>query len=637
MVERRLDLITIGRVSVDLYGGQVGGRLEDMARFNKYVGGCPANIAVGAARLGLRTALLSRVGDEAMGRFIREQLGREGVDTSHLITDRQRLTALVILGIRDRETFPLIFFRENCADMALGAADFAPEFIASARAVVVTGTHFSTPMVAESSMAAVAAAKAAGSAVILDIDYRPVLWGLGGHGTGEVRFVDDATVTQHLQSILPHCTVIVGTEEEIHIAGGATDTIGALRRIRAISPALIVVKRGSHGAAAFPGPIPGAVEDGITASGFPIEVYNVLGAGDAFLAGFVRGYLREEPLEGALRLGNAAGAIVVSRHGCAPAMPTWPELQHFLTVGSRCRVLRQDPVLNQIHWSTTRRPQPEELTVLAFDHRSQLERRADKAGKPRAVIARFKQLVYEGGRQAAGDCPSFGIILDDRYGQQTLDRASGCGHFIARPIELPEASPLSFEGSDDVAVTLEEWPVQHVVKCLLRCHPDDDEAERKQQEQQLARLFGACRATSHELLLEIIPTHGAANDAAVLARLIGWIYGLGIAPDWWKLAGPPGDDGWAMVSEAVGANDSNCRGILLLGLDAPESEMMAALAVAARQPACKGFAIGRTIFGAAAEAWMNGTIDDEQARASVADAYRRMIEGWRRAREGVKR
>ena len=150
MVERRLDLITIGRVSVDLYGGQVGGRLEDMARFNKYVGGCPANIAVGAARLGLRTALLSRVGDEAMGRFIREQLGREGVDTSHLITDRQRLTALVILGIRDRETFPLIFFRENCADMALGAADFAPEFIASARAVVVTGTHFSTPMVAES-------------------------------------------------------------------------------------------------------------------------------------------------------------------------------------------------------------------------------------------------------------------------------------------------------------------------------------------------------------------------------------------------------------------------------------------------------------------------------------------------------
>src|SRR5262245_22803262 len=392
MAERSLELITIGRVSVDLYGGQVGGRLEDMASFNKYVGGCPANIAVGAARLGLRSALLSRVGADAMGRFIREQLARQGVDTSHLVTDPRRLTALVILGIRDRETFPLIFFRENCADMALNAADFASDFIASARAIAVTGTHFSTKTVAEASMAAIAAARTAGGEVVLDIDYRPVLWGLGGHGTGEVRFVDDAMVTKHLQSILPHCTVIVGTEEEIHIAGGATDTVSALRRIRHISPALIVLKRGPRGAAAFPGPIPPAVDDGVTAAGFPIEVYNVLGAGDAFLAGFLRGHLTGESLESALRLGNAAGALVVSRHGCAPAMPTWPELQHFLNAGSSCRALRHDPVLNQIHWSTTRRLQPDELTVLAFDHRSQLERLADKAGKPRHHIARFKQL-----------------------------------------------------------------------------------------------------------------------------------------------------------------------------------------------------------------------------------------------------
>jgi 5-dehydro-2-deoxygluconokinase len=269
MGERALDLITIGRVSVDLYGGQVGGRLEDMASFAKYVGGCPANIAVGAARLGLKPALLSRVGEEDMGRFIREQLIREGVDTSHLVTDPKRLTALVILGIRDRETFPLIFYRENCADMALTTADIDPAFIGSAKAIVVTGTHFSTPSVKEASMAAIAAAKASGTEIILDIDYRPVLWGLGGHGTGEVRFVDDAMVTKHLQAILADCTVIVGTEEEIHIAGGSTDTIAALRRIRAISPALIVLKRGPRGAAAFPEAIPDDLDDAITASGFP--------------------------------------------------------------------------------------------------------------------------------------------------------------------------------------------------------------------------------------------------------------------------------------------------------------------------------------------------------------------------------
>src|SRR5262249_53204037 len=121
--EPRLDVITIGRVSVDLYGQQTGGRLEDMASFAKYIGGWPANNAVGTARLGLKSALLSRVGDEHMGRFVREQLMREGVDVRALKTDPARLTALVILGIRDRETFPLIFFRENCADMAIDIGD----------------------------------------------------------------------------------------------------------------------------------------------------------------------------------------------------------------------------------------------------------------------------------------------------------------------------------------------------------------------------------------------------------------------------------------------------------------------------------------------------------------------------------
>jgi 5-dehydro-2-deoxygluconokinase len=633
MGERALDLITIGRVSVDLYGGQVGGRLEDMASFAKYVGGCPANIAVGAARLGLKPALLSRVGDENMGRFIREQLVREGVDTSHLVTDPKRLTALVILGIRDRETFPLIFYRENCADMALTTDDIDPAFIGSARAIVVTGTHFSTPSVKEASLAAIAAAKASGGRIILDIDYRPVLWGLGGHGTGEVRFVDDAMVTKHLQAILSRCTVIVGTEEEIHIAGGSTDTVAALRRIRAISPALIVLKRGPRGAAALPQAIPDDLDDAIAVPGFPIEVYNVLGAGDAFLAGFLRGYLKGEALETALRFGNAAGAIVVSRHGCAPAMPTWPELQHFLSAGSSYRALRLDPVLNHIHWATTRRPQTPELTVLAFDHRSQLERLADSCGKPRQQIARFKALVYRAARAAAGDSACFGIILDDRYGQETLDRASGFGHFIARPIEVPEKTPLRFEGSDDVAVKLQEWPVQHVVKCLLRCHPDDDADLRAAQEGQLRRLFSACRATSHELLLEIIPGRGEASDAAILVPLLRWVYGLGIAPDWWKLKGPSSFEGWAALSETIENHDPYCRGILLLGLDAPEDRMAAALGMAARQPICKGFAIGRTIFGEAAGRWMNGTYTDEQAMSSVTTAYSRMIEAWRQARE----
>ena len=129
---KTLDVITIGRSSVDLYGAQVGGRLEDMGSFQKYIGGSPTNIAAGTARLGMKSALITRVGDEHMGRFIREELLREGVDVRGVKTDPARLTALVLLGIRDKTSFPLIFFRADCADMALCEADIDEAFIAEA-------------------------------------------------------------------------------------------------------------------------------------------------------------------------------------------------------------------------------------------------------------------------------------------------------------------------------------------------------------------------------------------------------------------------------------------------------------------------------------------------------------------------
>ena len=138
---KQLDLVAIGRSSVDLYGAQIGGRLEDMGSFQKYIGGSPTNIACGTARLGLKSGLITRVGDEHMGRFIREELQREGVDVRGVTTDPARLTALVLLGIRDEHQFPLIFYRENCADMALTVDDIDAALIADSRSVIVTGEY----------------------------------------------------------------------------------------------------------------------------------------------------------------------------------------------------------------------------------------------------------------------------------------------------------------------------------------------------------------------------------------------------------------------------------------------------------------------------------------------------------------
>ncbi len=219
----RIDVITIGRASVDLYGQQIGSRLEDIASFAKSVGGCPANIAVGTARLGLRSALLTRIGDEQMGRFIREQLVREGVATDGLTTDKERLTALVLLAVEEEGVSPMIFYRSDCADMALMPDDVDEAFVASARAIVVTGTHFSRENTEAAQRKAIRIAKANGRKVVFDVDYRPNLWGLAGHAAGFERYVKSDHVSQQLRTVLPDCDLIVGTEEEIMIASGADD------------------------------------------------------------------------------------------------------------------------------------------------------------------------------------------------------------------------------------------------------------------------------------------------------------------------------------------------------------------------------------------------------------------------------
>ena len=141
---RDLDVICLGRLAVDLYAQQIGSRLEDASTFSKYLGGSSGNIAANTARLGLKSAMLTRVGDDHMGRSLTETLAREGCDVSHVVKDPGRLTGLVLLGLKDRDTFPLVFYRENCADMALDVADFDEAFIASSRALLITGTHFST-------------------------------------------------------------------------------------------------------------------------------------------------------------------------------------------------------------------------------------------------------------------------------------------------------------------------------------------------------------------------------------------------------------------------------------------------------------------------------------------------------------
>ncbi len=627
-----LDVITIGRSSVDLYGQQIGSRLEDVASFAKSVGGSPTNIAIGASRLGLKAGLITGVGDEQLGRFIREQLSREGVSLEGVKVDPVRLTALAILSVEDDRTFPLLFYRENCADMGLTEADIDEGFIRSAAAVVVTGTHFSQVGPAAALKKAIRIARAAGRKVGFDIDYRPNLWGLGGHAAGENRYIRSDRVSEHLQEVLADCDLIVGTEEELHIAAGEEDDLQALRKIRALSEATIVLKRGPMGCVVFPRDIPDSIEDGIVGRGFPIEVFNVLGAGDAFMGGFLRGWLRGESYETCATWANACGAFAVSRLLCSPEYPTFVELQTFLEKGSPQHALRRDEGLNHIHWATTRRAQPETLFALAIDHRAQLQKLADQSGAPREKIADFKRLAVKAAAKVAGGRPGFGILLDEMHGREALFDAEKLPFWIGRPVEEPGSRPLRFEQGADIGSRLIEWPVTQTVKCLAFYHPDDDANLKAEQLRTLRGLYDATRRLGRELLVEIVASAHGPVDKTTAARALGDLYAGGIKPDWWKLEPQASSEAWDAVGEVIAREDSWCRGVLLLGLEAPEAELEQAFRIAAKAPVVRGFAVGRTIFADAAKAWLAGKMRDTDAVDDMAERFGRLVRLFENAR-----
>ena len=639
---RERDIICLGRLAVDLYAQQVGARLEDVTSFAKYLGGSSANIAFGCARLGLKSAMLTRVGNDHMGRFLTETLEKEGCDVSHTRIDRDRLTALVLLGLEDRDTFPLVFYRENCADMAVDEADFDETFIASSKALLITGTHFSTEQVNRTSRRALEYARRNNVRTVLDIDYRPVLWGLTGKADGETRFVANESVTAHLQRILPLFDLVIGTEEEFRIAGGKHELIDALAMVRAVTSATLVVKRGPLGCSIIEGAVPASIDDAPIHGGVEVEVLNVLGAGDAFASGFLSGWLRDQSLEDCARAANASGALVVSRHGCAPAMPTPAELDYFLNAAAanpqRMRRPDKDTTLARLHRVTPARKQWDEVLGFAFDHRNQFFELAQQTGASEVRIEKLKGLFVEAVAQTEaglGLQGRIGVLIDDRYGQDALNAATGRGWWIGRPVELPGSAPLEFDHGRSIGTSLISWPREHVAKCLVYYHPDDPIEQRLEQEAQLRALYDATQASGHELLLEVIPPKRAdlPSEPDTVFRALKRLYNIGIYPEWWKLA-PLEAAQWQAVDALIAERDPYCRGVVLLGLSAPAEQLIEGFGAAAASQSCKGFTVGRTIHHEPSRAWLAGEIGDAEVIANVRKTFETLIAAWRKAKGG---
>jgi 5-dehydro-2-deoxygluconokinase len=322
-------------------------------------------------------------------------------------------------------------------------------------------------------------------------------------------------------------------------------------------------------------------------------------------------------------------------------MPTPEELEYFLNMPEKPRRLRDDEWLEHLHRATTRR-EPKELRVFAIDHRWQLEEVADELGVGRERLRDLKMLLARAFRQVAERDPAAGILIDDVYGEEALEELTGSGVWISRAAEVAGSRPVQLVSGLNPGATIRTWPEEHVVKCNLYMHPDDDPEMKERQERKVFQLYDACIRNDRRLLLEVQAPSGSGYGDDDMVELLGRFYEIGVRPDWWKL--PPNKDPevWKRIGDVVRERDPYCAGILVLGQALEEENLAEFFAATASEPRCNGFAIGRSIYGAEARRWLAGEISDEQLSSSVAERYSSMVSLWqgryeRRSQKGAAR
>ena len=626
---RPFDLVCMGRVAVDLYAEQIHSPLENAQSFRKYLGGCAGNISVGISRLGLKSAMFSCTGTDAMGEFLRQQLHHEGVDTTLLRDTSEHLTALVLLGVSPPDRFPLIFYRENCADMQIRPEDADPAFLRKAKALLFTGTCLSSPSMKVATQAAVKTAKEQGCAVILDIDYRPVLWGLTAAGDGESRFVASEAVTKELQPLLKDLDLIIGTEEEVMIAGGTETLEDALQVIRGSSNATVVLKRGEKGCEVFE---PGS-QRSRTARPFPIKVLNILGAGDAFAAGFLRGWLHGETLETCALWGNANGALTVTRHGCAPSMASFEELQYLIeNFDSDPNILTNSRLLRLHQRTILGKPRNYPLQVLAFDHRTQFEDSCKQHNQPTSRITEFKSLVFEGFKKVATERPDLplALLVDPQYGADILQDSAYASYSVGAPIEQAGSYPVEWLCGEELHEHLLGRPSEWFVKVLWHYHTALPDAEKERQLIQLKRLEKICQLLDRRLMLELILPAHLSQDGNAMAAAIDEVYEAQITPFWWKIMALDTKIEWQHVTAALDRHDSEA-GIIVLGKNAPLETFPAWFKTLRSTPHTCGFAIGRSIFWKPWESFVSGSMAPDEIPSIIEKNYVAVLEMWEAA------
>ena len=632
---RSLDVICMGRVGVDLYAEQIDSPLKDVQSFRKYLGGSPGNISVGASRLGLKSALFSGIGMDEMGQFLKKQLKSEGVNIEMLSESRDHLTALVILGVQPPDKFPLIFYRQNCADMQLKVSDINEAMIGNSKAFQFSGTGISTEAMRQTTKEALTLCQKHHTKVILDVDYRPVLWGLTAAGDGETRFSESAEVSGYYKTFLPYCDLVVGTDEELCIAAGVADPYEAIKLIQQYAKADVIYKTGLQGSEVH------CYGDGrvIQVPAYVVDVFNTLGAGDAYMSGLLSGLLNEVTWQTALSYANASGAIVCSRHGCSPAIPSMSELKYFIQgykeVGKK---VLKDQKLARLHsFVEVGKPSDFPLALLAYDHRWQFEKICDDYQLSYQYIDQFKALMYQGFKEVYKHYDGnnlIGVICDPEYGEKVLQNATQDGAFILAPIEASNIDLIEWIERDCSAYEiLIHRPQQWGVKVLWKYHVDLDDKTKAWQLRKLKELAQACQSLQRKLMLELIIPSDYNVTGEAIAQAIHSVYDANVYPFWWKLQAVYSQSQWRQIDQAILKYDDQARIIVLGGEAKPIEQYQHDFEIINSSQLVNGFAFGRSIFWSVWLDYCQAKISAKEVKSMIMKRYQEILNMWRTAKQ----
>ncbi|SIS99242.1 5-dehydro-2-deoxygluconokinase [Alicyclobacillus vulcanalis] len=313
--DRPLDLVTLGRACVDLNALDYNRPLEQTKTFVKYVGGSPANIAIGARRLGLRTGMIAKVSDDAMGRFVVSFLQQMGVDTSAIVVDRDgHKTGLAFTEIKSSTECSILLYRDDVADLYLSPEDITEGYLRKTKALLISGTALAKSPSREAAFYAAELARKHGVRLVFELDYRPCTW----------KSLYEPMVYYTLMARLSD--VVIGTRDEYDIMeGGPGQDEATAAQLLVHVPSIVVIKHGVDGSIAY------TREGAVRARAFPAKVLKTFGAGDAYASSFLYGLLAGLTLKRALAMASAAAAIVVSRHSSSEAMPSLEEVESLLS------------------------------------------------------------------------------------------------------------------------------------------------------------------------------------------------------------------------------------------------------------------------------------------------------------------